>query len=381
MVKKSLQERQALVSRYHNGESATDISISEGIPRSTLYTWIKQYPLAVEKDMPPITPYQLSVLERQLKRKDDMVNILQTVNCTSSSPLRDKLNELEKLHGQYSVHVLCDALKVDRGTFYNHIKRAKKEHAWFYERRRLYAPMIQEIFDESNQIFSADKVQAVLKSQGHNISVAFVREMMESMGLQSIRNQSKAIHQMLNPKKKRDHLKLNFEVNRPNEIWVSDTSYIKLGDGWLYICVIIDLYARKVISWRVSKKHSTQLITKCFCEAYEKRSPVELTFHSDRGTQYSSKTLARLLASLGIQQSFSPTASPVHNAVAEAFFSSFKQEEAYRNTYTSEAHAKKSIAQYMSFYNEKRPHGTLNRKTPEDFERSFYEGYPLSRKK
>ena len=96
------------------------------------------------------------------------------------------------------------------------------------------------------------------------------------------------------------------------------------------------------------------------------RFPSSLTFHSDRGKQYTSATFTALLQKCGVKQSFSATARPHDNAVAETFFASFKKEEAYRREYTSEQSYRKSVEQYIRFYNELRPHRTLKYKPPQD---------------
>lgn len=103
--------------------------------------------------------------------------------------------------------------------------------------------------------------------------------------------------------------------------------------------------------------------------AYEERGkPQGLTFHSDRGKQYISKAFTALLRECGAKQSFSASGRPLDNAVSESFFSTFKQEEAYRRDYTSEKHFCRSAEEYIRFYNEVRPHQTLNYKTPQGFE-------------
>ena len=118
---------------------------------------------------------------------------------------------------------------------------------------------------------------------------------------------------------------------------------------------------------------STNLVTATFRAAFEERGrPQNLTFHSDRGTQYISKTFGELLQKCGVKQSFSATAKPLDNAVAETFFSTFKREEAYRREYTSEQHFRRSTGEYIRFYNEVRPHQTLKFKTPQAFEEDFW---------
>ena len=100
-------------------------------------------------------------------------------------------------------------------------------------------------------------------------------------------------------------------------------------------------------------------------------NPVTSTFHSDHGKQYISKALTGLFQRYGVKQSFSATARPLDNAVAETFFSTFKREEAYRKDYTSEQHLRRSVEKYIRFYNEVRPHQTLNYKTPQSFEDAY----------
>lgn len=117
---------------------------------------------------------------------------------------------------------------------------------------------------------------------------------------------------------------------------------------------------------------STHLVTATFKAAFRERGkPQNLTFHSNRGSQYVSKTLTGLFQLCGVKQSFSATARPLDNAVAETFLSSFKREEAYRKDYTSEQHFRRSVEEYIRCYNEVRPHQTLNYKTPQAFEDDY----------
>lgn len=140
--------------------------------------------------------------------------------------------------------------------------------------------------------------------------------------------------------------------------------------------MILDLYARRIVGYRVSRNASTNLVTATFRNAYQGRGkPKDLTFHSDRGKQYTSAAFTKLLQRNGVKQSFSATARPHDNAVAESFFATFKKEEAYRREYTSEQSFCKSVEQYIQFYNEVRPHQTLNYQTPQAFEETYYAGF------
>lgn len=263
---------------------------------------------------------------------------------------------------------------MDRGTFYNHIKRAKKENASHQIRRTALSHQIKEIHEASNQIYGAKKIRAILVEQGVRVSDKFVGELMEEMNLESIRKNSKALYSKKHSKKKKNLLKMQFDVKKPNEVWVSDVTYFKYGDRFYYICAILDLYGRKVIAHKISAKHSTQLISATFKLAYETRNrPENLMFHSDRGTQYTSHTFQKLLADLAVKQSFSPSGSPQHNAVMESFFSTLKKEELYRIDYRSVSELKARVTAFMDFYNKERSHSTLQYKTPNAYELQYFE--------
>ena len=128
-------EKQSLIRRYHAGESATALCLQAGIPRSTFYTWLSHRKTPYGETAHPISIAELNRLRNRTDRLEQIIEVLKTVNCTVSSPTKDKLNELEKLHGQYNVHVICEALNVPRGTFYNHIFRNKRENNSYQLRR------------------------------------------------------------------------------------------------------------------------------------------------------------------------------------------------------------------------------------------------------
>ena len=149
-------------------------------------------------------------------------------------------------------------------------------------------------------------------------------------------------------------LQQNFTVKQPNEVWVSDVTYFNHNGLVYYLCVIMDLFSRKIIAHKISKKHSTQLITKTFKAAYQLRTPQPgLIFHSDRGAPYTSYAFRELLYKNQIKQSLSRSGKPHDNAVSESFFSSLKREELYRRKYRSERELYRYIDEYIDFYNKK----------------------------
>lgn len=371
MNKYTDKQKQGVIERYANGESVSDIVSNCQIPRSTIYSWIKEDQNNNGKKK-EVNLRNFRALEKKVNRLEGIVEILQNIDCTANSPLDIKLAALEELYGQYSVHMICDALKVPRGTFYNHIFRNKRDNTWYSKRREEFRIRIQEIYDENNQIFGAAKITAIMKEEGYHISIGMVRELMQDMGLISIRQDAKDLYDK-EQKKYKNHLNQEFTATRPNEIWVSDVTYFRYKEQVFYICAILDLYSRMVVGFRISHKNSTQLTKGTFKQAYENRKPENnLLFHTDRGSNYRSKTFCSYLKSLGVTQSFSRAHVPYDNSVMESFFSSLKREELYRTKYRSENEFRTAVKNYMIFYNEKRSHAKNGYKTPAKRELEFF---------
>ena len=137
--------------------------------------------------------------------------------------------------------------------------------------------------------------------------------------------------------------------------------------------MILDLFSRKVVAYTISKKNSTRLVTSTFKQAVIERScSHSLIFHSDRGSQYLSHTFQQLLRQYKVKQSVSAPGHPHDNAVAESFFASLKRENLYHREYKSESAFRAGIAEYIQFYNEKRPHRLLKNRTPCQFEEAHF---------
>mgnify|MGYP002282937741 FL=1 len=303
------------------------------------------------------------------------MEIIHQSGYLSSIPLQKKLATLEELYNRpdnpYSVHELCGVLGVARGTFYNHIFR-RADCSKYEEEQAQLMLKVKQVFDDSEQRFGAEKIRIVLADSGIHVSKKRISAIMQELGLSSVRVDAKKQFKRKQQYEKQNLLKREFSAGHPNQIWVSDITYFKVKNYWVYLCIILDLYSRKIVGWRVSRNMSTNLVTATFKAAFQERGqPQNLSFHSDRGKQYISKALTGLFQRYGVKQSFSATARPLDNAVAETFFSTFKREEAYRKDYTSEQHFRRSVEEYIRFYNEVRPHQTLNYKTPQSFEDAY----------
>lgn len=171
-------------------------------------------------------------------------------------------------------------------------------------------------------------------------------------------------------------LKQAFTQNAPNLVWCSDITYLRVQNRFYYLYVVIDLFSRKVIANNLSSKADSQLVIDTFKEAYAKRYPKGLMFHSDRGVQYTSMTFRKVLDNCHVVQSFSKKGHPYDNAVAECFFKYLKLEETDRRIYKDFNELKVSVSTYIDgYYNRKRPHTTLGLLTPEKYEQNYYNSH------
>ena len=272
----------SIITQHKNGYSVASLCAEHNIPRSTIYFWLKQHRTLKSSTGAEISYKDYHNLQRRYAKLEEILKIIKASGCGLSAPLEEKLTALEKLYGQYSVYALCDALEVSRGTFYNHIFRRRKITEYDLRREELRQE-IKEVFDESKQRFGAGKIRAVLVERGTKVSDRYVSELMQEMGLQSIgRNSKREYQKQITRNKRSNRLQQQFNVSEPNKVWVSDTTCFKVENKYYYICIVLDLFFRKIIAYRISPKHSTYLITSTVRRALKERNhPQNLTFHSD----------------------------------------------------------------------------------------------------
>ncbi len=371
--KYSIQEKQEIISRYLNGEKILSLSNATWISRSTIHVWIKeQKSLLLKKKHVDLK--ELHVLNIKCERQRQIIEILQNSPITPLAPLKERYEMIKSLSNKYNVNTLCFAYNVAHGSYYNHILRSKNENTTYAEKQSKMEELIGEIFFEFNKIFGPSKVQAILKYRGYAISQRMVSKLMRKNGWFSIRKNSKSLYLQEQKYNKENLIKQQFTVYNPNEVWVSDITYFSCLRKRFYICVILDLYSRKVIAHTVSRKNTTHLTNMTLKKAIEKRSPLkDLIFHTDQGSNYTSERFRFTLKKYNIRQSLSSRGNPYDNSVIESFFKTLKCEKLYRESFTSETNFKKKVYNYIEFYNTKRPHKFIGNYTPDSFEKKYYQ--------
>lgn len=188
----SEEEKRTLVSLYYNEKSVTEICQEHQISKSAFYTWIQTYrPVESNNSSRTVMLKDFDSLLRRCEKQEQIIAVLKSIPVIANATTQEKLAVLEPLYGQFSVHVLCEALNVPKGTFYNHIKRNKRDNSFYAKHREELRAAIQEIFKESRQTFGSEKICTVLRERGYKAGTTLVRELMSEMGLSSVSTTSK----------------------------------------------------------------------------------------------------------------------------------------------------------------------------------------------
>jgi len=269
----------------------------------------------------------------------------------------------------FKVGLMCDVLKVSRPGFYAWLKRPESHRS--LENRTL-ADKIRVIHKDNKEIYGSPRIHAELKDQGIKCSKNRVARIMRGVGIRSrIKRKFRATTDSRHSFPVAPNLlNQNFEVNKSNEVWVADITYIHTREGWLYLAVVMDLFSRRIIGWAMARHISRRLTLDALEMAISNRSDIKgVIHHSDRGSQYASADYQKVLKEHDIICSMSRKGNCYDNAVMESFFHSLKTEWVHRHRYLTRQQAKNSIFYYIEiYYNRKRRHSFLNHMNPHQYE-------------
>ena len=233
---------------------------------------------------------------------------------------------------------------------------------------------IKSVFVEGRMVYGARKIKYRLEQQNVIVSRKRISRLMKSSGLQlKIKRKFKVTtdskHNLaISP----NLLQRQFYVDKPNLVWAGDITYIPTKNGWLYLATVMDLYSRKIVGWSMDTSMQAVLVNDAITMAIWKRKPAKgLIWHSDRGSQYCSKSHRTILKDHGILQSMSRKGDCWDNATSESFFSTLKRELVELANFTDQQQAAAAIFEYIEvFYNKIRSHSTIGYLAPVEFEES-----------
>lgn len=278
---------------------------------------------------------------------------------------------IDRHRSAHAVGRMCLVLGVTRSGY----------HAWkrrgLSQRARRDAELLGKI-RESHRLskgrYGSPNIHEDLREQDERVGRKRVARLMRAAGIRSkVARRFKVTTQSKHNQPVAENLLArDFTADAPNRAWVSDITYLWTREGWLYLCVVLDLWDRKIVGWSMGERLVAELAVDALKKAVALRRPAEgLLFHSDRGVQYASEVFRAELRRCKIVQSMSRKGNCWDNAVAESFFGILKRELVYHETYRTRAEARLSVFQYIEgWYNRRRRHSTLGRISPLAFEQA-----------
>ncbi|MBY8061196.1 IS3 family transposase [Vibrio fluvialis] len=348
-----------------------------GVGKSTMDKWVrqlKQERMGVAPQASPMTPEQIEIreLKKKLARLEEHNEILKKGYSSLNVGLTEQLSIIEKLRQSFNVTTLCHVFSVHRSSYKYWRCRPKRVSPELVKLKSL----IKEVHTASNGSAGARSIADMVTAQGIKLTRYRASKIMKLLGLvsgqtpnHSYRRASQEHVEIPN------HLSRQFSVTSPNQIWVGDVTYVWTGQRWMYLAVVIDLFARKPIGWAMSVSPGSKLTGKALSMAFESRGkPKGVMFHSDQGSHYTSRSYRQLLWRYQIEQSLSRRGNCWDNSPMERFFRSLKTEWIPVSGYRSFSEAREHITRYITgYYSQLRPHQYNGGLPPNESERLYWE--------
>ncbi len=316
---------------------------------------------------------------KKLKRK---IFIFENIGVSINSSIKEKEVAAKMFienNPSFTPYEVCTTISLNRGTFYNFLHN-KVEKPWFTEKEEMVTKEVIKIFKQSRQLYGQNKIAIVLRKKGIIVTPEKVSEIMKKNNLIKatvIKKPERAL------KRSGSYHRKNLVLGRfnpecPNMLWASDFLELKVGEVKYYLCVVLDLYARYVVAWRISHKLSDNFALNTLKDAFENRNePKNLIFHTDQGAEFTSHRFMDSLKAWGISQSFSAPHSPHDNAVMESFYNTLRREETNVHIYKYENSLiiKEYLSSYFDYYNNERLHLSIGEMTPAEKEKMWFESH------
>ncbi|MBT4450580.1 MAG: IS3 family transposase [Gammaproteobacteria bacterium] len=354
------------------GYTVPEAAKSLGIASNILYRWKQHIEEQQQgKELAEDEREELKRLRKENKNLRMEKEIFKKGQCLLRERNEVKYDFIRDESVHFPVTILCRVMQVSTSAYYAWKKRPGLliSADVLHLHRRMKA-----LFKQSRNSLGSREMMKRLREEGIEIGRYKVRNLMKKLNLKVIQRVAYKVTT------KRDHgdkvadnlLNQNFTPVAPNQVWAGDITYLKTGEGWMYLAIVMDLYSRRIVGWFISKRMTTDLISKAMIMAYNLRQPPKgLVFHSDRGSQYTSKRYRKLLDDYGLRASMGDVGTCYDNAVVERFFGSLKHDWVFKTAQPTREHMKKDVAAYMRYYNFDRLHTTNGDQSPINYENSL----------
>lgn len=265
--------------------------------------------------------------------------------------------------------MLCRVMNVSKSAFYAWKARSAKVIS--AEQLRLYQ-RVRSLFKASRNSLGSRELAKKLNLEGFSVTRHRMRQVMQQLGLKVTQ---RVAYKVTTRRRHGDSVADNllnqqFIPLGKNQVWAGDVTYLKTDEGWMYLAIVMDLYSRRIVSWAIDKRMTTSLVSRAMIKAYNLRQPPKgLVFHSDRGSQYTSKVFSKLLKGYDIRASMGDVGACWDNAVVERFFGSLKHDWLFKVHQPTRDHMIRDVSAYIRYYNLERLHSSNDDLTPVEYEK------------
>ncbi|ECK4930696.1 IS3 family transposase [Salmonella enterica subsp. enterica serovar Durban] len=356
------------------GYSVASVATRLDITTHSLYAWIKKYgPDSSTNKEQSDAQAEIRRLQKELKRVTDERDIFKKSRGVLRKAVRLRYAFIRDNTCCWPVRLLCRVLDVHPSGFYAWLQQP---HSQRHQVDLRLTGQIKQFWLESGCVYGYRKIHLDLRDSGQQCGVNRVWRLMKRAGIKAqvgyrSPRARKGEASIVSP----NRLQRQFNPDAPDERWVTDITYIRTHEGWLYLAVVVDLFSRKIIGWSMQSRMTKDIVLNALLMAVWRRNPQkQVLVHSDQGSQYTSHEWQSFLKSHGLEGSMSRRGNCHDNAVAESFFQLLKRERIKKKIYGTREEARSDIFDYIEmFYNSKRRHGSSDQVSPTEYENQYYQ--------
>nr|WP_262461499.1 IS3 family transposase [Alloalcanivorax balearicus] len=388
-----VRERAVRMVLEHRGEYpslwATIESIAPkiGCVAQTLNEWVRKHEIdsGVRDGVPSAERERVKELEREVKelrRANEILKLASAFFCPGGArpPIEVIRRFIDEHRETYGVEPLCKVLQIAPSGYRRYAAQKRNPQLLCARAKRdaVLMPEIQRVWERNMRVYGADKVWRQLHREEHAVARCTVARLMQRMGIQGARR-GKSVRTTVADTSAPcplDHVNRQFKADRPNQLWVSDFTYVSTWQGWLYVAFVIDVFARRIVGWRVSSSMHTDFVLDALEQALYDRQPAQtdgLVHHSDRGSQYVSIRYTERLAEVGIEPSVGSRGDSYDNALAETINGLYKAEVIHRRgPWKTKASVELATLEWVSWFNHHRLLEPIGYIPPAEAEENYY---------
>ncbi|KAA1284790.1 IS3 family transposase [Alcaligenes faecalis] len=392
-----VRERAVRLVQEHRGEypslwaAVESIAPKIGCVPATLLEWVKRSEIdsGMRDGMTTSERERMKALEREVKELRRANEILKSASGFfrpgGARPRTEEVNAyIDRHRGVYGVEPICKVLQVAPSAYWRHAARQRCPELRSVRSQRDKGLMaeIGRVWQANMQVYGVRKVWHQLQREGIAVARCTVERLMRRLGLQGVRRGKRVRTTMADGSQAcpLDRVNRHFHADRPNQLWVSDFTYVSTWQGWLYVAFVIDVFARRIVGWRVSNAMSTDFVLDALEQALYDRRPAEsLIHHSDRGSQYVSIRYTERLAQAGIEPSVGSRGDSYDNALAETINGLYKAELIHRRApWKTRAAVELATLEWVAWYNHQRLLGSIGYIPPAQAEELYHRTHPAA---